>query len=185
MEIWKPVKDYEDYYEISTLGRLKSFKREYWSGVNFSSKKIQEEFITYGTTHNQGYKVYGLNKNGLYKGVKIHRLVAQAFIPNPDNLPQVNHKDGNKANNKVDNLEWCTPLYNMRHSFETGLNIPSFKKISTNGDNSYTKIINSNIVRNIREEFKKGKTQRQLMDIFKLKRSHINDIVRNKTWKNI
>jgi hypothetical protein len=59
------------------------------------------------------------------KNLKIHRLVAEAFIPNPDNLPQVNHKDGNKLNNSVDNLEWCTCQYNIQHSFANGLQTPS------------------------------------------------------------
>ena len=74
---------------------------------------------------NKGYYVISLVKNKIKKQLRIHRLVAQAFIPNPDNLPQVNHKDGNKQNNCVDNLEWCTGKHNIKESWRLGLSTPT------------------------------------------------------------
>lgn len=108
-EVWKSVVGYEDSYQISNFGRVKSLPREMWNGWNFFTSKelilkLQEDY--------KGYYTIGLAENGNRKTMKVHRLVAQAFIPNPNNLPFINHKDENPKNNNVDNLEWCTPLYN-------------------------------------------------------------------------
>lgn len=104
-EIWKPVKGFEELYEISSEGRLKSYKR------NSSGKMLKL------TNQNGDYLrvvLQGVGKQR--KSISIHRLVAEHFIPNPDNLPEVNHIDGNKQNNSVGNLEWCSREYNAMHS---------------------------------------------------------------------
>lgn len=103
-EIWKPVKGYEGEYEVSNLGRVKSLPRKTTSG----------KLLKYSDNGN-GYQHLVLTKNGSQRDFYVHRLVAQTFIPNPDNLPEVNHKDENKANNCVDNLEWCNKKYNMNY----------------------------------------------------------------------
>ena len=98
-EIWKDVKGYEGLYQVSNLGNIKSFhKRSYGNLLKLPIKK--------------GYFQVGLRKNGIRKYYQVHRLVAEAFIENKQNLPQVNHKDENKLNNDVNNLEWCTVSYN-------------------------------------------------------------------------
>ena len=104
-EEWKPIKDYEDCYEISTMGRVKSLNYR-----NSGKKKIMKT-----PKSNCNYKIVALCKNGKYKCCTVHRLVAQAFIPNPYNLPQVNHKDENPSNNRVENLEWCDHKYNCNY----------------------------------------------------------------------
>lgn len=104
-EIWKDVKGYEGLYQISNYGRLKSFKTD-------SKGKILKL-----TDKNGAYFTIILQGKGVQKRTtRIHRLVAEAFLPNPENLPQVNHIDGNKQNNNVNNLEWCTASYNVKHS---------------------------------------------------------------------
>jgi hypothetical protein len=100
-EIWKDIKGYEGLYQISNLGNVKSLPRK----VN---KRKCEEIIKVPTISNKGYYRISLCKNGKIKYYAIHRLVAEAFIPNYDNLPCVNHKDCNTKNNIVDNLEWIT-----------------------------------------------------------------------------
>ena len=113
-EIWKPIEWTEGGYEVSNLGRVRSMKQYY--GVIAR--------IMPATTQKKGYKAVMFHINGKAKCAKVHRLVAEAFIPNPDNLPEVNHKDGNKGNNHVSNLEWCTRSHNVKHSYDTGLKQP-------------------------------------------------------------
>lgn len=102
IEQWKTIFDYPDY-EVSNLGRVRSLK--------FGKEKLLNPGI-----NKYGYINVNLCKNGEAKNHKVHRLVAQAFIPNPNNYPEVNHKDENKQNNCVDNLEWCTSQYNHDYS---------------------------------------------------------------------
>ena len=99
-EVWKPVVGYEDLYEVSNLGRVWSVKKNIF-------RKLRKD--------RDGYLVVSLCKNGEYEWPQVHRLVAKAFIPNPENLPCVNHKDEDPTNNNVENLEWCTVGYNNRY----------------------------------------------------------------------
>ena len=104
-EIWKDIAGYECLYKISNLGRVKS--------LNYLRKGIEKERIP--NKNNSGYLIVGLHKNGKIKQFLIHRLVAEAFIENVNDLPQVNHKDENKLNNCVENLEWCSAKYNSNY----------------------------------------------------------------------
>lgn len=110
-EIWKDIEGYEGIYQVSSIGRVKRLKGVYCK---------EDRFIKYYL--NKGYRFIFLWKNNKYKAAPIHRLVALAFIPNENNKPQVNHIDGVKANNCVENLEWNTHSENMRHAFDNGLN---------------------------------------------------------------
>jgi hypothetical protein len=115
MEIWKFIEGYRSRYgryRVSNLGRVKN-------GIGNELRHHK---------HKKGYILIAMVKDGLNKRVQIHRLVAIAFIPNPDNLPQVNHKDGDKLNNKVSNLQWCTNGFNMAHANANGLR-PDYKAI--------------------------------------------------------
>lgn len=128
VEKWRDIVGWEGIYQISNCGRLKSFKKAC-----------------------EGYLISNKNKNGDYfavvlsakhkkiKSTRMHRLVAIAFIPNPFNKPQINHKDGNKQNNNVFNLEWCTAAENMQHALALGLH--SFKEM-----NYYNKHIRSKMI---------------------------------------
>lgn len=111
-EIWKPVVGYEGLYEVSNWGRVKSLKRLVKSprGYRTVSEKILKIW-----KNNKGYLYVVLCKNGIIKTCYVHRLVAEAFIDNPDNLPCVNHKDENPQNNVVSNLEFCDRKYNCNY----------------------------------------------------------------------
>lgn len=103
--VWKPVVGYEGLYEVSQNGDVRNVK-------------TQKVLIPRNST---SYSMVALYDNGKRKDLKIHRLVAQAFLPNPKNKPQVNHKNGDKLNNHVQNLEWCTNSENQKHAYKTGL----------------------------------------------------------------
>lgn len=110
-EIWKDIENYEGSYLVSNCGRIKSLK----NGETRKDKILK--FIK----NKCGYLYVNLYKNNKYKSKTIHRLVAQAFIPNLNNLPQINHIDGNKENNNISNLEWCTRSENIKHAYKNGL----------------------------------------------------------------
>lgn len=109
MEEWKDIAGYEGLYQVSTLGRVKSLARISAQGHQLLEKYLKPRRCT------TGYFQVCLSKNGNLAYKDIHRLVAQAFIPNLENLPQVNHKDESRTNNCVDNLEWCTAKYNANY----------------------------------------------------------------------
>lgn len=111
-EIWKDIPKFPDY-QISNFGRLKSKER-----INAYGRTITEKIIKPCLNTEYGYFYESLASDGTRKNVLIHRLVAEAFIPNPNRFPIVNHKDENKLNNKVSNLEWCDYSYNFKYSFE-------------------------------------------------------------------
>lgn len=112
IEEWREIEGYEGLYQVSNLGRVKSLFRVVIRS-NGKPNTVNEKILKYGM--NRGYCAVVLCKNGKRKMYKVHRLVAMAFLSNPHNLPEVNHKDENKKNNCVDNLEWCTPKYNTNY----------------------------------------------------------------------
>ena len=127
-EIWKDIPELEGLYQASNLGRIKSIERI--AKKEYRNNRIVKEKIIKGSKNKDGYlKIHISNKErNINKVVSIHRLVAKAFISNPNKLPQINHKDGNKLNNSISNLEWCTNLYNQQHAWKNGLHKPTWKK---------------------------------------------------------
>ena len=115
-EIWKPVKGYEGLYEASSLGRIKSLPRNTTRGKIRVSNNIR------------GYPSLRLSNKGVITRHPVHRLVLKAFLPNPENKPQCNHKNGIKHDNRIENLEWSTAKENARHAFDTGLRTGAGKK---------------------------------------------------------
>lgn len=119
-EIWRNIEGYEGLYQISNFGRVKSLR--------FGKEKIMKERTI------NCYFAVNLHKDGKKKSYLVHRLVASAFLPNPNNLPQVNHIDEVKTNNRVDNLEWCSAKYNVNYGFrmqrfiESNTNNPKISK---------------------------------------------------------
>lgn len=108
MEIWKDIKGYEGLYQVSNMGNVRS--------CNWRNQGVTQNL--YLKVHNKGYKHIELVKNGKRKSHLVHRLVAEAFLPNPNNYPVVNHIDEVKTNNNVENLEWCTLSQNMRAYYD-------------------------------------------------------------------
>ena len=141
-EKWKDIPNYEGLYKISNTGKVLSLSN--YGGKKFIRKTIIDKY---------GYERVVLVKNQKQKNCLVHRLVAQAFIPNPNNYPQVNHKDENKANNSLENLEWCTRKYNCNYGTR-------LQKLSEK-----LKVIRKGKHFSRNTEFKKGDNSKMVIDI--------------------
>lgn len=169
-EIWKPVKGFEGIYEVSNIGRVH----------HISTQRIKKASVT-----KNGYNYVALWKNNKHKHMLLHRLIAIAFIPNPLKKSQVNHKDGNKLNNALENLEWVTHQENGVHAYKTGL---TRKPPGNNkrGTEVHSAVLNELSVLEIRNKFDSGRyTQKELGNMYGVTRSGIQSITRRKTWKHV
>ena len=117
-EIWKTIEGFEGLYEVSNLGRVRSLDRVRKAGYG-STANIKGKILAPQNINNRKYLTVNLYRNEIGKHYLVHRLVANAFIPNPNNLPEVNHKDENPSNNNVSNLEWCDRKYNNLYGTAT------------------------------------------------------------------
>lgn len=118
---WVPIVGYEGLYEVSSQGDVRSIDRLETTKGNYLKKR---RGVSLKPGKVRGYNRVSLCKNGCIKQISVHRLVAEAFIPNPDNKPCINHKNAIKSDNRVENLEWCTHSENTLHAIENGLYIP-------------------------------------------------------------
>jgi len=174
-EIWKPVVGYEGFYEISNLGRLKSLRCWAHGKICYlKSPKIIKTFINPTT----GYECFVFGEWGRFKTMRfnIHRLVAMSFIPNPYNLPEIDHVDGNKLNNRVDNLEWVTRETNIQRAFKLGL-IPIQR-----GEECHNAKLNNELVLMI---FNSKTGPRKLSRELGLSYSSVNGIKNGSSWNHI
>ena len=115
-EEWRDIEGFEGKYMVSNTGKVKSLERTVWCGLNGGCCRTVSEKILKAKINSDGYLQVVLYKEGIKKTYKIHRLVAESFLPNPNNLPCINHKDENKENNIVSNLEWCSVSYNNTYN---------------------------------------------------------------------
>ena len=113
-EIWKDIEGYEGLYQVSNLGNVKRLRHGDYKCVQ--GYRVFPERLKILSFDKKGYLQVGLSKNNKQTMRRVHRLVAEAFIPNPNEYPMINHKDENKANNNVNNLEWCDARYNVIYS---------------------------------------------------------------------
>ena len=120
MEIWKDIPNYEGFYQVSNLGRIRSLNHSVLTGLK-NSKEVVKRGKIIKPNLCRGYEKITLSKNNKRVSKQVHRLVAEAFIPNPDNKPQINHINGIKIDNKIENLEWCTSKENVNHAIKTNL----------------------------------------------------------------
>lgn len=176
---WRSIKGYEDIYEVSNTGLIKSLPREvpHW---RLGTVIRKQTLLKTDTFHPSGYNFVTLIKNGVRKSYAVHRLVAIAFVPNPLNNPQTNHKDCNKNNNHVDNLEWVTNYENQQHAIKNG------KVRYLRGSEHGCSKTNETTVMKIKQMFATGSyTRKQLRDKFGLTKAIVNPIIRGKTWRHV
>ena len=130
-EIWKDIPGYESVFQVSNLGNVKALERRVRCADRLGGFRVKKERIIKHDVSKHGYHRVVLRLNYSEKKYLVHRLVAEAFVDNPDNLPQVNHKDENKGNNSASNLEWCTAKYNSNFGNRTRLTaIAKYKPVS-------------------------------------------------------
>lgn len=177
-EEWKDIKGNQEIYEISNLGNIKTKDR-----IGARGYRVRGHILMQRVNSN-GYLRCDMNISGKTKSYLTHRLVAKLFIPNPENKPEVNHKDGDKYNNSVKNLEWCTRSENERHAWKTGLK----NYIATKGELHGMHKLSANDVVYIRQHhvrnggyMKTGELAKQ----FNVHPQTITDIVSERLWKSI
>lgn len=177
VEIWEDITGYEGFYQVSNMGRVRSVDRVIsHSHSGYSTYKGRVKKTSFDT---RGYPHASLTVNCVCKTFKIHRLVAQAFIPNPEKKETVNHKNGIKTDNRVDNLEWMTNTENMRHAHATGL------KVGTKGSrHGMSKLTEADIPK-IRILLNEGKTLEHIAKLFGVSNCPIYNIRKGKSWQHV
>lgn len=174
-EEWRDIKGYEGLYQVSNCGRIKSLSRLIYNVGHGYTKRSSERIKKLGT-HTKGYLQVQLCKNGANKTIKVHRLVAQAFIPNPNNFLQVDHIDGDKTNNHVTNLEWVTNTENHKRKMCMGLNVNlSGEK---HGRNKYSE----EVVKKLYIEYLNGIPQNKLALKYNVNKTTVNAICNKRIW---
>lgn len=174
-EIWKDVPGYENFYQANPCGLIKSLSKSLKTRYGF---RITKDLIIANTDNGNGYLVCSLSKNTKRKSILLHRLIALTFIPNTLNLPEVNHKDGNKFNNHVDNLEWCTRQENIDHSW-------SEKLTNCIGEKHHNSKLNNIAVKEIRSKYASGKYSYSQLGIeYGTNMYNIRNVVKRLTWNH-
>ena len=166
MENWKDISGFNGLYQVSDQGRIKSF---------IVSKKGR---VMKFDTVSRRYNYIGLRLGMIQKNYVVHRLVANAFIENPENKPQINHKDGNKLNNYVENLEWCSASENMKHACKTGLITPPRLK----GPDHPRALLNQKQVNIIKAMKGMEILQKEIAPLFNIYTSTVSNIQTGKTY---
>lgn len=173
-EIWKPIKDYEGLYEVSNFGVVRSLDRTLI--VNRLGKKVHRKIkgTNLKTTKTTGYHIVSLCKNSVLKTGLLHRIIAEAFIPNPKGKPQVNHIDNNRRNNIVSNLEWVTRSENIQHAVK--------QNRMMNGERIWQAKLTEDDVREIRTS---KLPYKKLENIYNIKGRQIYRIKKRIQWKHV
>ena len=182
-EIWKDIPGYEGYYQVSNQGVVKALERTYkqFNGLTGNyNYRVYHEKVMFVEEDKDGYLKTRLSKDGKQKKFFVHRLVAMTFIPNQENKPEVNHKDGIKKNNGSENLEWVTTSENQRHAIANKL------YETARGEKSGTSKLKESEVREIHKLWKTGEvTQGYLSEKFDTASSAISRIVNGVRWRHI
>lgn len=178
-ELWKPIKGYEGLYEVSNLGRVKSLDRKNSRDVKGLEDYISKGKILAPRPQRQGYQLVALYRNGEREDKPIHRIVADVFLPNPNNKKTINHKNGVKDDNRVKNIEWASQKENNRHAWDNGL-----ISARRGEKNPAAKLSESDVVK-IKMAFECGISSGELAKIYSVHKSTIKSIRAGRNWEYI
>lgn len=176
-ESWLPIWGYEKSYSISNFGRVKSIYRE-TQGKNGIIFRYPEKLHT-PQVDEHGYHRVTLRKNTTPKQWSVHRLVADHFIGNPEKLPQVNHKNGDKSDNNLKNLEWCTASQNMQHGYD------ELDHERMRGEKNGMTKLTPELIESIKKSYSELKSFTKTGLQFGISGTHVWRIVRNKSWEHL
>lgn len=175
-EVWNDVVGYEGLYQVSNCGRVKSLARY----VDYGHQKaFRKERVLAKSIDKDGYELAGLSKLSKSKLAKVHRLVAQAFIPNTKDLPIVNHIDGVKNNNSVSNLEWVNNSENIQHAYDSGL-----AKANKGAECGAAKLSEQQVLE-MRRLATQGIMHKDIATKFGISKRGIHNIISRKSWSHI
>ena len=177
MELWKDIEGYEGLYQVSNRGRVKSLKRNIIR-TNGRTLPVRERILK--PIMNLGYEhviLGNMNNKHKRKQLKVHRLVAQAFIPNPEKKPHINHKNFIRDDNWIENLEWCTAKENSRHWVKNKMIIPRGEL------NGMSKLTEDDVFF-IKNNWNKISAVK-LMEMFDVGKTTIYDIIHERSWKHL
>lgn len=175
-EVWKAIPDFEGLYEASSMGRIRSLDRLV-TGKNGVTKRFSGRVMVL-VPMNTGYVTVALSKGGRPVRYLVHRLVALTFIPNPDGLEEVNHKDGVKHHNALSNLEWMSRVRNIRHAMGVGL-------IQGLGESNPAAKLDDNSVLRVKELLRLGLHPNEIAPLFNVQPSTVFDILLGRSWVHI
>ena len=176
-EEWKPIKEYEGLYEVSSRGRVKRLGRIVTDSLG-RERLIKEIMLTPQVNIKTGYVYIHIGKREQRRLVSLHRLVAKAFIPKEEGKPYVNHIDGDKENNNVENLEWVTAQENTQHAYEKGL-------LKNYGEGNGASVLTDEQAKRIRVLYRqKSYTQDELAELYGVSQGTVSYIVRNISYVN-
>lgn len=176
IETWRSINDYEGKYQVSNFGNVRSLDR-YIEGKDGKTKKFPGKILSL-VKQNAGYVTVGLSKDSVVTSFLVHRLVAAAFIDNPENLPEVNHKDGVKHNNNLSNLEWMSRVRNIRHAMGMGL-------IQGLGEQNPSAKLSEVDVIEIKKLLRLNLSKKEIAKVFGVKSATISDIDMKRSWVHV
>lgn len=177
-ELWKDIPNYEGLYQASNMGNIRSLDKIVPKWNKPYKRKIKGRVLKKHKA-NGGYNVVALHKNKNQKTYKVSRLIGITWKDNPDNKPEINHKNSIRTDDRAENIEWCTRSENVKHSYDKGNANQKGEK------NAYSKLTKKKVL-SIRDKYDSGKySQIELSDMFNISKTTIHNVVKRKTWNHL
>lgn len=190
-EVWKDVVGYEGIYQVSNFGKIRSVDRHVTYYNTFANKEcvkfLRGKVLKLQVSKHGYYTICAttLDRDTVRKTISVHRIVAEAFLKNPENKPTVNHKNGNKLDNSVLNLEWATVSENVQHAYDSGLAHSVISLFTRRGEDHHKVKLNNSDISRIKELRAEGLKLKEISSMYSVSFSLISQICRGEIWKHL